>query len=81
MSLISKKRTTLGGPLPVRVEAGAIMGLPPLEPDRCYVIVRAGRDRESERRAFEVRDLAVSSERTSVLVVGRNYGLPRSARP
>ena len=59
----------------------AIMGVPPLEPNRCYVIVRAGRDRDSERRAFEVRDFAVSSERTSVLVVGRNYALPRSAQP
>ncbi len=59
----------------------AIMGVPPLEPDHCYIIVRAGRDHEWERRAFEVRDFAVSSERTSVLVVGRNYGLPRSAPP
>ncbi len=59
----------------------AIMGVPPLEQNRCYVIVRAGRDLESERRAFEVRDFAVSSERTSVLVVGRNYALPRSAQP
>ncbi len=57
----------------------AVMGVPPLNPDRCYVIARAGRDNESERRAFEVRDFAVSPERTSVLLIGQGYEPPPDA--
>jgi hypothetical protein len=57
------------------VEA-AIMGIPPLDPDRCYAIVRAGPAGDSERRAFEVRDFAVGTERTSVFVVGRAHEQP-----
>jgi len=60
----------------------AIMGVPPLDPTRCYVIViaRAGRSGDSERRAFEVRDFAVNPERTSVFIVGRAYDVPTAAR-
>jgi hypothetical protein len=53
-----------------------IMGAVPLDPGRCYVIARAGPAEDGERRAFEVRDFAVSSERTAVLVVGRAYAQP-----
>lgn len=53
-----------------------IMGVPPLDPGRCYVIARAGRADERERRAFEVRDFVVDTERTSVFVIGRAYDAP-----
>lgn len=53
----------------------AVMGVPPLNPNRCYVIARAGRN-DGERRAFEVRDFAVTPERTSVFIVGRDYDPP-----
>ena len=59
----------------------AVMGVPPLDPGRCYVIARAGRDDDSERRAFEVRDFAASPERASVMLVGRDYDPPRGPRP
>ena len=52
------------------------MGVLPLDPSRCYVIARAGPADENERRAFEVRDFAVSTEGTSVFVVGRVYDPP-----
>lgn len=52
------------------VVEGVAMGVPPLDPGRCYVIARAGPVDQNERRAFEVRDFAVSPERTSVFVVG-----------
>ena len=54
----------------------AVMGVPPLDPGRCYVIVRAGPESEIERRAFEVRDFVLSTEQTSVFIVGRNYDAP-----
>ena len=57
------------------VEA-AVMGVPPLDPDHCYVIARAGLAADTERRAFEIRDFAVSTERSSVFVVGRAYDAP-----
>jgi len=57
------------------VEAFA-MGAPPLDPGRCYVVVRAGHVGETERRVFEVRDFVVSPENTSVFVIGRNFALP-----
>ncbi len=57
----------------------AVMGVPPLDPRRCYVIARAGRDGDSEQRAFEVRDFAVSPKRTSVLLIGRDYAPPLGA--
>jgi hypothetical protein len=53
-----------------------VMGMPPLNPDRCYVIARAGSAQEGERRAFEVRDFAVNIARTSVFVIGHGYDLP-----
>lgn len=49
----------------------AVMGVPPLDPSRCYVLARAGQAGDAERRAFEIRDFAVDTERTSVFVVGR----------
>jgi hypothetical protein len=52
-----------------------VMGVPPLDPNRCYVIARAGRN-ETERRAFEVRDFAVNPERTSIFIIGRDYDPP-----
>jgi hypothetical protein len=52
-----------------------IMGAPPLDPGRCYVVARAGRGEETERRAFEVRDFAVNAESTTVFVIGRNFAL------
>jgi len=52
------------------------MGAPPLDPSRCYVIARAGPAEEREQRVFEVRDFAVNPERTSVFVIGRDYGPP-----
>jgi hypothetical protein len=54
----------------------AMMGVPPLDPSRCYIIARAGLSGDDRRRAFEVRDFAVSIERTSVFVVGHAYDLP-----
>ncbi len=54
----------------------AVMGAPPLDPGRCYVIVRAGRSDGSTRRAFEVREFAVNPERTSVFAIGRSYDPP-----
>jgi hypothetical protein len=53
-----------------------VMGTPPLDPRRCYVLARAGLAEETERRVFEVCDFAVSSESTTVFVVGRNFALP-----
>ncbi len=50
-----------------------MMGLPPLDPDRCYVIARAGTADEMERRAFEVLDFVDSTEQTSVLAIGHAY--------
>jgi hypothetical protein len=58
-----------------------VMGTPPLNPDRCYVIARAGSAHEGERRAFEVRDFAVSTARTSVFILGHAYDLPDEVRP
>ncbi len=57
------------------------MGVPPLDPSRCYVIARAGSPDEREQRIFEVRDFADNPERTSVFVVGRDYGPPPGACP
>ncbi|MFY9877444.1 MAG: hypothetical protein WAL20_17660, partial [Rhodomicrobium sp.] len=57
------------------------MGVSPLDPSLCYVIARAGPADERERRAFEVRDFADSPERTSVFVIGRDYGPPQGACP
>jgi hypothetical protein len=53
-----------------------VMGVPPLDPGRCYVIARGGPIDERERSAFEVRDFTVSPERTSVLTIGRTYDAP-----
>lgn len=53
-----------------------VMGVPPLDPGRCYVIARGGRDDERERRAFEVRDFAANPERTSVMLIGSDYDPP-----
>ncbi len=58
-----------------------VMGVPPLDPDRCYVIARAGSADERERRAFEVRDFAVSAARTSVFLIGHAYDLPDGVQP
>jgi hypothetical protein len=52
-----------------------VMGIPPLNPGSCYVIARAGAG-ETERRAFEVHDFTVNSERTSVFIIGRDYDPP-----
>ena len=60
------------------IEAAA-MGVSPLDPSRCYVTARAGAADEIERRAFEVRDFAVSAERTSVFIIGRAYEPPPDA--
>lgn len=59
-----------------------VMGTPPLDPRRCYVVARAGRAEETGRRGFEVRDFAVSAESTSVFVIGRGFELPpKSGEP
>jgi hypothetical protein len=58
-----------------------VMGVPPLDPTRCYIIARAGPADDRERRAFEVRDFAVNAERTSVFIVGRSYDAPALAQP
>ena len=60
------------------IEAAA-MGVAPLDPSRCYVIVHAGPAAEEERRAFEVRDFTSNTERTSVFVIGRAYDAPSRA--
>jgi hypothetical protein len=54
----------------------AAMGVSPLDPSRCYVVARAGPAGENERRAFEVRDFTLSTELTSVFIVGRAYDAP-----
>lgn len=54
----------------------AVMGVPPLDPDRCYVIMRAGQDGDTMRRAFEVREFTTNPERTSAFLVGRNFDPP-----
>lgn len=54
----------------------AVMGAGPLDPTHCYVIMRAGQDDETVRRAFEVRDFATNPERTSVFLVGRGFDPP-----
>ncbi len=54
----------------------AFMGIPPLDSGRCYIVVRAGAAGDIERRAFEVRDFAVSAERTSVFIVGGSHEAP-----
>ena len=59
-----------------------VMGKPPLDPGRCYVVARAGRAKETELRVFEVRDFAVNSESTTVFVIGSDFALPpESAEP
>jgi hypothetical protein len=59
-----------------------VMGTPPLDPRRCYLVARAGRVEETARRVFEVRDFAVSAESTSVFVIGRGFELPpKSGEP
>ena len=55
----------------------AVMGAPPLNPERCYVIARGGSTDEGQRSAFEVRDFTVSPERTSVLSIGHAYDVPQ----
>ena len=55
----------------------SVMGTPPLDPGRCYVIARGGSTDEGERSAFEVRDFTVSPERTSVLTIGHAYDVPQ----
>jgi hypothetical protein len=55
---------------------GTVMGLPPLDPGRCYVIARAGLADNQQRRAFEVYDFVDNEGRTSVLIVGRAYDPP-----
>ena len=52
-----------------------VMGTPPLDPGRCYVVARAGFTEETERRVFEVRDFAVGDAGTTVFLVGRDYAL------
>src|SRR5215471_20405110 len=54
----------------------AVMGTPPLDPGRCYVIARGGPTDEAERSVFEVRDFADSPERTAVFTIGRAYDEP-----
>lgn len=58
-----------------------VMGVPPLDPARCYIIARAGPADDRERLAFEVRDFAVNPERTSVFIVGRAYDAPAPVQP
>lgn len=56
------------------------MGTPPLDPGKCYVVVRAGSAAagggEVAWRAFEVHDFARSAERTQVMVLGWHEPLP-----
>jgi hypothetical protein len=52
------------------------MGAPPLDPERCYVVARAGSGAEIERRAFEVREIAANPERAAVMVVGSDRAAP-----
>lgn len=54
----------------------AVMGVAPLDPSRCYLVVQAGSAGERERRAFEVRDFVTNAEETSVFVLGRAYDHP-----
>ena len=53
-----------------------VMGKPPLDPGRCYVVARAGLAEDTERRVFEVRDFAVNTAGTTVFVIGRDFPLP-----
>ncbi len=57
-----------------------MMGVPPLDPNRCYVIARGTVD-EMERRAFEVLDFVDSTEQTSILAIGRAYDVPPDGVP
>jgi hypothetical protein len=53
---------------------GFAMGVPPLDPTKCYVVARAGGNADPkgrQRRAFEVRDFTHSPERTLIMVIGR----------
>ena len=54
-----------------------VMGAPPLDPERCYVVARAGLPEDAERRIFEVHDFVVSPESTTVFVIGRSVALPQ----
>jgi hypothetical protein len=59
-----------------------VMGTPPLDPGRCYIVARAGLADATERRVFEVRDFTVNAESTTVFVVGRNFAMPlKSGEP
>ncbi len=53
-----------------------VMGKPPLDPGRCYVVARAGLAEDTERRVFEVRDFAVNTAGTTVFVIGRDFPPP-----
>ena len=55
----------------------SVMGTPPLDPGRCYIVARGGSTDEGERSVFEVRDFTVSPERTSVLTIGHAYDVPQ----
>ena len=59
------------------VVEGFVMGAPPLDPERCYVLARAGLGDDAERRIFEVHDFVVSPESTTVFVIGRSVALPQ----
>jgi hypothetical protein len=59
------------------VVEGFVMGAPPLDPERCYVVARAGLPEDAERRIFEVHDFVVSPESTTVFVIGRSVALPQ----
>jgi hypothetical protein len=63
------------------VVEGFVMGEPPLNPGRCYVVARAGHAGETVRRFFEVRDFAVSPESATVFVLGRDYDPPSKSAP
>jgi hypothetical protein len=80
--LARSQMTTTGGERWLRLSRqrlvieAFVMGRPPLDPGRCYVLARAGLGEETERRIFEVRDFAVNAAGTAVFVIGRDFPPP-----
>jgi len=83
--LARSQMTTTGGERWLRLSRrrlvieAFVMGRPPLDAGRCYVVARAGLGEETERRIFEVRDFAVNAAGTTVFVIGRDFPPPPEA--
>lgn len=56
------------------------LGEAPLDPGKCFVIVRAGSE-VAHRRAFEVRDFIVGEGEVEILLLGAQFPVADSSLP